>query len=53
MPAARSRTTTPSGACTARSTTASARTASPTRCVPAKAAVDPSGLLNPGVLLDP
>ena len=51
-PAARSPTTTPSAATTGPGTTASAPTRSPPRCAGAKAAVDPRGILNPGVLLD-
>ena len=32
--------------------TASARSRSPRRCAGAKAAVDPQGVMNPGVLID-
>ena len=51
--AARSPTTTPSAATTAPGTTASARTASPPALRAAKRALDPAGILNPGVLIDP
>ena len=52
-PAARSRTTTRSAATTAPGTTASARTRSPAAMRAAKDALDPHGLLNPGVLWEP
>ena len=51
--AARSPTTTPSAATTAPGTTASAPTRSRPRCAAAKGALDPRGILNPGVLIDP
>ena len=51
--AARSRTTTRSAATTGRGTTASVPTRSPTALRAAKSAVDPAGILNPGVLIDP
>ena len=50
--AARSPITTPSGATTGRGTTASVPSRSPRRCAAAKAAVDPAGVMNPGVLLE-
>ena len=52
-PAARSPTTTPSAATTGRGMTASARTPFAAALRAAKAAVDPAGMLNPGVLIDP
>ena len=52
-PAARSPTTTRSAATTGPGTTASARSRSPRRCARRSAAVDPAGMLNPGVLIDP
>ena len=48
----RSPTTTPSGATTAPGMTASVRTRSRRRCSGAKAALDPAGVLNPGVLIE-
>ena len=51
--APRSRTTTPSAATTGPATTGSARSRSPLALRAAKAALDPPGILNPGVLLDP
>ena len=51
--AAPSRIITRSGAIIARGTTSSARRCSPTRLRAAKKALDPQGLLNPGVLIDP
>ena len=51
--AGRSPTTTRSAATTGPGTTASGRSRSPPRCAAAKAAVDPAGMLNPGVLIDP
>ncbi len=45
-------TTTRSGATTGRGMTASDRSPSRRRCAAAKAAVDPSGIMNPGVLID-
>ena len=50
---AASRTTTPSVATTAPGTTVSGRTCSPRPCAPAKSVLDPAGILNPGVLIDP
>ena len=51
-PAARSRTTTPSAATTGPGTTASARTPFADGAARRQAAVDPAGILNPGVLID-
>ena len=51
--AGRSPTTTRSGATTGPGMTASARSRSRRRCAAAKAAVDPRGIMNPGVLIDP
>ena len=51
--AARSPITTPSGAITGPGMTASAPSRSRWRCGGAKAAVDPRGIMNPGVLIDP
>ena len=51
--AARSPTTTPSAATTARGTTRQRPEPFAAALRAAKAAVDPAGLLNPGVLIDP
>ena len=51
-PAAPSPTTTPSVACTAPGTTSSAPISSPKPSSAAKRAVDPNGVLNPGILVD-
>ena len=48
-----SRTTTQSGAIIARGMTGNARPCSPEALRAAKKALDPQGLLNPGVLIDP
>ena len=48
----RSPTITPSVATTARGTTGSGPTRSRRRCAAAKSALDPAGILNPGVLID-
>ena len=51
--AARSPTTTRSAATTAPGTTGSAPSPSPPRCGPRRRQLDPAGILNPGVLIDP